>query len=129
MIGTEKGRAELSRFVIDMVVRVALIAGVAYVSVLLLRPVAPLLLWAVILAVAAFPLYVLLHRRVGLRAGLAASLLSIVLLVILMTPVVLLSTSAVDTLNAYGGMLLHGERLVNARQAEEQLQESGFHVS
>ncbi|MFZ5779446.1 MAG: AI-2E family transporter [Pseudomonadota bacterium] len=112
MIGTEKGRAELSRFVIDLAVRISLIAGVAYVSLALLRPVAALLLWAVILAVASFPLYAILHRRMGLRPGLAGTLLSILLLVILLTPVLLLSVSAVDTLDAYGRMLLRGEHII-----------------
>ena len=66
MIETEKGRHELSRFTMDMAVRLALVAGVVYVSFLLLRPVAPLLLWSVILAVAVFPLYVVLRRRAHL---------------------------------------------------------------
>ena len=112
MIDSEKGRAELSRFTIDMAVRLALIAGVAYISVQLLRPVAPLLLWAVILAVAVFPLYALLRRRAHLHAGFAATLLSFLLLVLLMTPVVLLSTSAVESLEAYGRMLLAGDRVI-----------------
>jgi len=112
MIETEKGRLELSRFTIDMAVRLALIAGVAYVSLLLLRPVAPLLLWSVILAVAVFPLYAMLRRRAGMRPWLAATLLSILLLVLLVTPVVLLSTSAIQTLEAYGRMVMEGNRVV-----------------
>lgn len=39
-------------------------------------------------------------------------MLSILLLVILLTPVVLLSVSAVDTLDAYGRMLLRGEHIL-----------------
>ncbi len=112
MIDTEKGRLELSRFTIDMAVRLALIAGVAYVSLLLLRPVAPLLLWSVILAVAVFPLYSLLRRRAGVRPWLGGTLLSIVLLVLLVTPVILLSTSAIQTLEAYGHMVMEGNRVV-----------------
>ncbi|MBM3649543.1 MAG: AI-2E family transporter [Alphaproteobacteria bacterium] len=112
MIDTEKGQAVLSRLTIDIAVRLALIAGVAYVSLLLLRPVAPLLLWAVILAVAVFPLYVILHRRLGIRAGLAATALSLVLLALLLGPVVLLATSAVDTLDGYGRMLVQGGHVV-----------------
>ena len=109
MIDTERGRLELSRFTIDMAVRLALIAGVIYVSFLLLRPVAPLLLWSVILAVAVFPLYALLRRRASMRPWLAATLLSLLLLV---TPVILLSTSAIETLDAYGHMVLEGNRVV-----------------
>lgn len=112
MIDTEKGRLELSRFTIDMAVRLALIAGVAYVSLLLLRPVAPLLLWSVILAVAVFPLYAMLRSRAGMRPWLGATLLSILLLVLLVTPVILLSTSAIQTLEAYGRMVMEGNRVV-----------------
>ena len=112
MIDTEKGRLELSRFTIDMAVRLSLIAGVVYISLLLLRPVAPLLLWSVILAVAVFPLYGLLRRRARLPAGLAATVLSILLLALLLTPVVLLATSAIETLNGYAGLLLQGGHVV-----------------
>ena len=112
MIETEKGRHELSRFTMDMAVRLALVAGVVYVSFLLLRPVAPLLLWSVILAVAVFPLYLVLRRRAHLRPGLAAGLLSVLLLALLLTPVALLSTSAIETLDSYGHMLLQGNRVV-----------------
>ena len=112
MIDTEQGKVALSRFTIDMAVRLALIAGIAWGSLLLLRPVAPLLLWAVILAVAVFPLYRLLRTRAGLRPGLAATVLSIVLLAVLMTPVILLSISAIESLDAYGGMLLRGEHIL-----------------
>lgn len=112
MIDTEKGRLELSRFTIDMAIRLALIAGVVYVSLLLLRPVAPLLLWSVILAVAVFPLYGLLRRRASVPPWLAATLLSILLLVLLVTPVILLSTSAIETLEAYGHMVLEGNRVL-----------------
>lgn len=112
MIDTEKGRIELSRFTIDMAVRLALIGGVVYISLLLLRPVAPLLLWAVILAVAVFPLHTLLQRRAHLRAGFSATVLALLLLVLLLTPVVLLSTSAVQTLDAYAGQLTQGQHVV-----------------
>jgi predicted PurR-regulated permease PerM len=112
MIDTEKGRIEVSRFAIDLAVRLAMIAGVTYVSLLLLRPVAPLLLWSVILAVAVYPLYALLQRRAHLPSWFAATLLSFLLLVLLVTPVVLLSTSAIDTLESYARVLLQGDRIM-----------------
>ena len=112
MIENEQGRVALSRFTIDMAVRLALIAGVVWGSLMLLRPVAALLLWAVILAVAVFPLYRLMRVHARLRPGLAATVLSILLLALLMTPVILLSVSAIDTLDAYGGMLMRGEHIM-----------------
>src|SRR4051794_8409883 len=112
MIDMEKSRSELSRITIDIAIRLALIAGVVYVSFVLLRPVAPLLLWAVILAVAVFPLYGAVRRYARLNAGIAATLLCVLLLLLLLTPVVLLSTSAIETLEAYARMLLEGGHLI-----------------
>ncbi|MFO1084705.1 MAG: AI-2E family transporter [Reyranellaceae bacterium] len=112
MIDTERGRAEISRFVIDLAIRIALIAGVVMGSLLLLRPILPLMLWSVILAVAVFPVFAFLRRRAHLRAGLAASVLSIFLLTLLLVPVALLAASAVETLEAYAKMLGKGDHVV-----------------
>lgn len=112
MIDTEKGKAEVARFAIDVAIRVALIATVVYASILLLQPVAPLLLWAIILAVAVYPLFVLMRRRLRLRNGLAAALMSLVLLVLLVTPVVILAASAIESLDAYARMLAKGGHIV-----------------
>ena len=60
MIDTESGRAQTLRFAIDLVVRLTLLAGIVYGSLLLLSPIAGMLLWSVILAVAAHPLFALL---------------------------------------------------------------------
>ena len=67
MIETEKGRTEITRFTIDVAVRLALIASVIYISIALMRPVAPLIIWAIILAVAVYPLFAILRRRLRLR--------------------------------------------------------------
>lgn len=112
MIDSEKGRVALSRFTIDMAVKLSLIAGIVYVSVGLLRPVAPLLLWAIILAVAVHPLFRVVRARLHLPTGLAATLIALVLLIVLLTPVVLLSVSAVESLETYARMLLSGERIM-----------------
>jgi predicted PurR-regulated permease PerM len=112
MIDTEKARAEISRFVVDLAIRLALIAGVIYASLLLVRPVAAMLLWSVILAVAVFPLFAALHRRLRLPNALAAAVLSIALLALLFVPVALLSVSAIDSLEAYARMLAGGKHVV-----------------
>ena len=46
MIETEKGRADITRFTIDVAIRLGLIATVIDVSLLLLQPVAALMMWA-----------------------------------------------------------------------------------
>ena len=48
MIDTESGKAQTLRFAIDLIVRLTLLAGIVYVSVLLLSPIAGMLLWSAI---------------------------------------------------------------------------------
>lgn len=112
MIDTEKGKAEISRFAIDIAVRLSLIATVVYVSLLLLSPVAPLIMWAIILSVAVFPVFAMMRRRLRLRNGLAATLLSLLLLALLITPAIVLAGSAIETLDSYAGMLVKGDHIV-----------------
>lgn len=112
MIDTERGRAEVSRFVIDLAIRMALIAAIVVVSLMLLRPVVPLLLWSVILAVAAFPVFAFLRRRARLPNGLAASVLSLFLLALVLGPVALLAASAIESLEAYAKMLVKGDHVI-----------------
>ena len=112
MIDTEKGKADVSRFAIDLAIRLTLLAGVVYGSLALLRPILPTLLWAVILAVAVYPLFAVLRRRLGLRRWFAATLLATVLLVLVVGPVILLAGSAIDTLESYARDLMRGEHLL-----------------
>ena len=112
MIDTEKGKADVSRFAIDLAIRIALLAGVVYGSLQLLRPIIPTLLWAVILSVAVYPLFALLRRRLGLPRGVAATLLAVFLMVLVVAPVILLAGSAIDTLEGYARDLMRGEHLL-----------------
>ncbi|MBS0520958.1 MAG: AI-2E family transporter [Proteobacteria bacterium] len=112
MLDSNNGRAELSRFAVDLVIRLALLAGIIYATLLLLRPIAGMLLWSVILAVAVFPLFAFLRRRLHLRPGLAAALLAIVLLALIVLPATVLGVSAVDTLEQYARHLLAGDSLL-----------------
>jgi predicted PurR-regulated permease PerM len=112
MIDTESSRAETLRFVIDLTIRIALLAGIVYGSVLLLRPIAGMLLWSMILAVAAFPVFAFLRRRLHMYNALAASVLSLLMLVLLFVPVAFLGASIVETLDQYARHLLAGGALL-----------------
>lgn len=112
MIDTDKGRAEVSRFAVDLAIRIALIAGVVWVSLALLRPIMPLMVWAVILAVAVHPIFAVLRQRLRLPRGLAATIVSFVLLALLLLPVIMLAVSAIDTLEGYAKLLAGGGHLV-----------------
>ncbi|HEU5095482.1 MAG TPA: AI-2E family transporter [Reyranella sp.] len=108
----DHGRAELSQFTIDLVIRLALVAAILYASLLLLRPIAGILLWSVILAVAAFPLFMLTCRHLHLPKGLAATLLSVVLLALLLAPATMLGVSAIETLDQYARQLTGTQALL-----------------
>ena len=83
-----------------------------WVSLVLLRPIMPLMAWAVILAVAVHPVFAILRQRLRLPRGLAATLVSLVLLALLFVPVVMLAISAIDTLEGYSKLLAEGGHLV-----------------
>ena len=112
MIDSESGRAQTLRFAIDLVLRITLLAGIVYGSLLLLSPIAGMLLWSAILAVAAHPLFALLRRRLHLYNALAAAVLSLLLLVLLFVPVAVLGASIVDTADQYARHLLAGGALL-----------------
>jgi predicted PurR-regulated permease PerM len=57
-------------------------------------------LWAVILAVALFPIFRWLKSKMGGRGGLAATALTLVALAILIVPIVLLSTSLIQSVQS-----------------------------
>src|SRR5260370_33807792 len=73
MIDTESGRAQTLRFAIDLIVRLTLLAVIVYGSVLLLSPIAGMLLWSAILAVAPPPPFALVPRRLLLYHALSAA--------------------------------------------------------
>jgi predicted PurR-regulated permease PerM len=112
MIDRNDGKAELSQFAVDLVIRLALLAAMVYGTVFLLRPIAAMLLWSVILAVAVFPLFTLMRSRLHLQRGLAAALLALVLLALLVIPAAVLGASAVETLDQYARHLLAGNELL-----------------
>jgi predicted PurR-regulated permease PerM len=57
-------------------------------------------LWAIILAVALFPIFRWLKSKMGGRGGLAATVLTVVALALLIVPIVLLSTSLIQSVQA-----------------------------
>ncbi|PZQ46992.1 MAG: AI-2E family transporter [Rhodovulum sulfidophilum] len=83
----------------DFVVRLAFLGLFAYWSLELLRPFLPIVIWAVLLAVALNPLYLWLVRRLGGRGGLAAALLTLLGLATVLGPVSMLAASLAETVH------------------------------
>jgi predicted PurR-regulated permease PerM len=90
------GRTFDARFT-DLVIRLTVVGFFAYFSFTLLAPFAILVIWAVILAVALYPAFASLRRRLGGRGGLAATLLTLLGLVIVVAPLWAVTINLAET--------------------------------
>ena len=75
--------------VIQIAIRLALIAFLFYWSYILLQPFIPILVWAVVLAVALYPTYDWLSVHLGHRPRIAAFVITIVMLAVCLGPATL----------------------------------------
>ena len=83
--------------VFDTVIRLAFLGLLAYWAGLLISPFVVLVVWAVILAVAVYPVYHWLRARLGGRGSLASLVITLIGLAIILGPTVALMTSAAET--------------------------------
>lgn len=83
----------LSKDLTDVLIRVGFIAFVVIMCVRVFAPFAGLVLWALILAVALYPLHQRLAKRLGGRQGRAATLLVVVGLLLIGVPTAMLGSS------------------------------------
>ncbi|WP_041523852.1 AI-2E family transporter [Gilvimarinus agarilyticus] len=81
---------------IDTSIRLGLIALWVYLSVAILHPFLSLLLWAMILAIALYPLHEKIAARLGGGHGRAATLLALSVVIVVGVPTVMLTVSFVD---------------------------------
>ena len=88
---------DFTRYSIEAAIRLALLILLTYWCVLIITPFIVVLLWAVIIAVAVFPLFVKLKAALGGRNKLASTLYTLIALAILITPTIMVSNSIVDT--------------------------------
>jgi predicted PurR-regulated permease PerM len=88
----------------DLVIRIGLLGLLLYWSLTLIQPFLPVVIWAVVLAVALFPLQDWLGRKLGGRYGLSSVLVTLLMLGMVLGPVAALAASLVETVQ----FLLHG---------------------
>ena len=87
--------------VMDAVIRVALVFGLAYFCYRVFSPFMNLAVWSVILAVTLYPLHQKLAKRVWGKQWLASVLLVVVGLVLIVTPTALLMNSFADSVGEF----------------------------
>jgi predicted PurR-regulated permease PerM len=92
---------------LDVLIRASLILGLALLCYRVFAPFLTLMAWALILAIALYPLHRLVARKIGGRQGLAATLVVLLGCVLIVLPTAILMSSLGDSI----------ERLVHGVQA------------
>ena len=100
MPGFEFGRQAQSNL-LDVLIRAALVGGLAVLCYRVLSPFLTLAVWSVILAVTLYPLHQWLARRVGQRQWLASILLVVVGVLLVVIPTALLLNSFADSVRSF----------------------------
>ncbi len=86
------------RVAVDVAIRLGLLAVFSYFSLVLLRPFLALFLWSVVMAVAFYPAFDWLRRRLDGRGSLAAGIVTAVALLIVLGPTTVLISSLIHSL-------------------------------
>src|SRR5262245_36148957 len=84
---------------LDVLIRAGLILALALLCYRVLAPFLVLMVWALILAVALYPLQQAVTRRIGGRQGLAATLITVLAVVLIVAPTALLLSSMGDSVH------------------------------
>ena len=96
-VTTEEDRVYVRRAV-EAAIRIGLLVALVVWCFRIVSPFVMPVLWAIIFAVALFPIFRWLRSKLGGRGGLAATVLTLVALGILIVPIVMLSTSTIESL-------------------------------
>ncbi len=87
----------LDAVVIDMAIRLVLLGLFVYWSFLIVAPFLVIFVWAIILAVAIYPLFAWVRKHLGGRSGLTAFLITVLGLLIVLGPTAILAASLADS--------------------------------
>lgn len=98
--------------VIQLVIRLGLLAFLIYWTILLIRPFVPVLAWSIVLAVALYPVFSFLSKLLGCRPKLAAAILTLINLGIVIGPATWLGLSALDGVKEFAGNLGAGNLVI-----------------
>jgi len=89
---------EMSTRLLDVLIRAGLILAIVLLCYRIFSPFLILMVWALILAVAIYPLHQSLARRMGDKQGLTATVISIIGAIVIVVPSAVLLSSLADSL-------------------------------
>jgi predicted PurR-regulated permease PerM len=98
--------------VIQLAIRLGLLAFLIYWTFVLIRPFVPILAWSAVLAVAFYPVFSWLAKSLGGRPRTAAAILTVINLGIVIGPATWLGLSAVDGVRELAGKISAGDLVV-----------------
>lgn len=98
--------------IIQLTIRLGLLAILIYWTFLLIRPFVPILAWSVVLAVALYPVFARLASLLGGRPRLAATILTVINLGIVVGPATWVGLSAVEGVRVVAAQLSTGDLTV-----------------
>jgi len=100
--------------IIQLAIRLGILALLLYWTFVLTRPFVPMFAWTVVLAVALYPAYDWLSIHLGGRPKLAAAIITVINLAIIIGPATWLGLGLIDALRDFGGQLASGSLIVHS---------------
>ena len=94
------GRDQLTANFIEVAIRLGVLGLFLYWSLILVRPFIPIVIWSVVLAVALYPVFDWMAFLLGGHRRLAASLITVLSLIIVVGPVTWLALALIDSMHA-----------------------------
>ncbi|MEN8641119.1 AI-2E family transporter [Pseudomonas sichuanensis] len=108
MMPSFKLDSELSRGMLDVLIKAGLVAALVLFAYRVFQPFLDLMLWAVILAVTLYPLHGRIKRLTGMREGYAATLVVVLLLLVLLVPIYLVVASIIESIDSLTNLVKSG---------------------
>jgi predicted PurR-regulated permease PerM len=98
---TDRDYEELSSRLLDVLIRAGLILAIVLLCYRIFSPFLTLMVWALILAVAIYPLHQSLARRMGGKQGLTATVITVIGAIVIVVPSALLLSSLGDSVQSF----------------------------
>ncbi|MEO1927018.1 MAG: AI-2E family transporter [Gammaproteobacteria bacterium] len=94
---------------IEIIVSIGLIALLIIWSFQIIRPFITPIIWGIVIAIGTYPIFLWLNKKLNLSNGLAATLFTLMMLVLLITPTILLTGVLFEDAQALSKNLASGE--------------------